>query len=277
LSLNDDIININNFQYLINYLPKINSSCELQITNNNDVSIIIKNVINDINENDFLKLKQIINLKYLKIFNKILLNELLSETINNKLIFRNSLSFHQNDENIRAKLYEIIYQNMELHEYIYFIGGEMYIYGIILKKYYHYGYFFSDFESIVNDTIYNLNYHNIDKSNYNVNLVDYDTVKFNYHNDKKMIIINNGKNGLGLNLCYEIIKCDFDKIFIISCNNKSFNQDYEMLKIKYKIIKSFEIKTNYSIWLYILDKILSIIDLYSSNSKGVIFVDNSII
>jgi len=236
-------------QFLFNLqLTNVGSEYEIQITNNGDIGIYIIT-----NENiDISSLCSYDMIKYLKINNNIVKNDKLIEIFYNNNIFRSGYSFHQNDENIRIKLYESI-----LHEFnkyyidiMYFIGGEMYIYGILLKKYYDIGYFFSDYQSIVDDTIYNLEYHNFNKYTFNVKLINYSNYTFDhidYDASKlKTILINNGKQGLGDNLCSNIINLKFDKIFIISCNNKSFKYDYNLLKKIYNIEKQYEFTTNYT-------------------------------
>jgi co-chaperonin GroES (HSP10) len=84
-------------------------------------------------------------------------------------------------------------------------------------------------------------------------LVNYEDKKINIKNGD-IILINNGKSGLGSNLCKKILENDYEWIVIISCNNKSFEKDYKILNVKYKIINKFEIFTNYLINLIFLQK-----------------------
>ena len=67
------------------------------------------------------------------------------------------------------------------------------------------------------------------------------------------MLVNNGKNGLGKHLCNEIIRLNINKIIIISCNKKSFNKDYNILKYYYNITNEYIISSNYTIFIYILN------------------------
>ncbi len=244
--LNKKIIIIENLFMKNNIILENNEKINIQITNLGDWSInfsikkdLLQNIINFLNED--------IKLKYLEINKIVIKNSYLEEIYFNKIIKRSAYSFHQNDENIRKILYDNIYKfilSIKFNEII-FIGGEMYLFGTIINS--EKKYFYSDYKSIVDDTIINdIN------SNY-VELVNYEDKKINIKNGD-IILINNGKSGLGNNLCKKILENDYEWIVIISCNNKSFENDYKILNIKYKIINRFEIYTNYLINLIFLQK-----------------------
>ncbi len=244
--LNKKIIIIENLFMKNNIILENNDKINIQITNLGDWSInfsikkdLLQNIINFLNED--------IKLKYLEINKIVIKNSYLEEIYFNKIIKRSAYSFHQNDENIRKILYTNLYKfilSIKFNEII-FIGGEMYLFGTIINS--EKKYFYSDYKSIVDDTIINdIN------SNY-VELVNYEDKKINIKNGD-IILINNGKSGLGNNLCKKILENDYEWIVIISCNNKSFENDYKILNIKYKIINRFEIYTNYLINLIFLQK-----------------------
>lgn len=226
-------------------------TCQFESTNYGDVCLEI-NTINPIDHAKFID-----HIQFLKINNIILKNNFVKDLIFGFTIIRSPLSFHQNDNNIRYPLYTTITTicaNMTQNiDNLYFIGGEMYIFGVILKKFYNCAYFYSDYQSIVDDTLKNI------PNQKNCHLIDYKNLKFNNYSEKKdccsynIALINNGKAGFGKELCNEILRSGiFNKIFIISCNQKSFDRDFNILKSKYFIDKQFTFETNYIINFFIL-------------------------
>lgn len=146
-------------------------------------------------------------------------------------------TFHQADDTIREIIYNIINKIVKKTKSITFIGGEMYIYGKIINS--EYKIFYSDVDSICKDTI-------INTFSNNVFFVNYSNVKLKYTD---WLITNTSKNGLGNNLCKEILYNKFTNVIIISCNKKTLNNDYIQLKNIFKINKSFCAKTNYEVYV----------------------------
>jgi hypothetical protein len=235
------------FSSILNY-ENDKITYEFQITNCNDICLYIHN-----SSRNYVDLEKISSqLQYFKLNNVIIKNNLVKEIFFEKIIIRNVESFHQNDNNIRHNLYDCILKNCEYVNNMYFIGGEMYLYGKILNEFYINAYFYSDYKSIVEDCYRNNeNNHN----NENIFLVNYNDFILHDSFGEKHIVINNGKSGLNIHLCTEILRLEFNKIFIISCNKKSFYKDYNILKNKYNIFKQYAFTTNYTINLYIMNRI----------------------
>ena len=242
--LNNKILQIENLFLINNIILENDDKINIQITNLSDWSLIFK-IKNEIYKNIITTLCADIKLKYLEINKKVLKNLYLEEIYFNKKIKRSAISFHQNDENIRKILYDNIYKFVLTKDFkkIIFLGGEMYLFGIIINS--DQKYFYSDYKSIVDDTIIN------DINSKYVKLIDY-TDKNIKIECGDLILVNNGKSGLGINLCEKILENNYKWIIIISCNNKSFENDYKLLNKKYKIINKLEIFTNYLINLYFL-------------------------
>ncbi len=229
---------------------KFNDSIEIKTT---PYSWYLKMTFKEIPNNNTLKeiLKDLSlnsTLKYLEINNIIYIDELMIENINNEIIKYNPRSFRQLDDSIKLKIYEILSDEIKSDE-IYFIGGEMLFYYKLLKpnKYI----FCTDFESIYNDVKINLELnHNL------IHLINYDSdelpITESSIQSKFTMIANTSKHGLGRNLTKNILKLNLEKIIIISCNKKSFQRDFDTLKSKYKINKSYVIKTNYEVTIYFL-------------------------
>lgn len=245
----DESITTNHIIKKINFLKTINIkftddkiNCEIKVTDHtwyfkydgilND--IIIKILLDDP------------TLAYLEINNIIYKNNLMIEIINQNIIKYNPKSFRQSDNNIKTKLYEILTQEI-ISKNLYLIGGEMVFIARLLKPENFFA--LTDFESIYQDAIENFpsNHNNIRLINYemdNLVIVNLDT----YH-----MIANTSKHGLGNNLCQEILKLNFQNITIISCNKKSFQRDFLILKSKYSCRKIFDLYTNYSVCIYFLN------------------------
>ena len=188
-------------------------------------------------------------LKYLSINGVILKSDYMIDYIKNKKILYNPHSFRQSDDSIKYKIYDILVHNI-LNKYIYFIGGEMIFMNMLLSP--RNFIMYTDFESIYNDALRNFpqNKDNIYLINYNIDkLKSIDTID-NF--DDYILIANTSKSGLGENLAKNITDIGLKNVVIISCNKKSFNTDYKILKNKYKINKTFEIITNYTVSIYFL-------------------------
>lgn len=230
-------------QFLLNNLENYNINLEIHgndDTNNYGIIFFDKNtdnIIRDINE--------ILNdneCRYLEINKNIIKNNLFEEVIFNITIKRNIKSFHQNDDSIRKIIYSHIFNEVKQTKFnnLVCLGGEMYIYGKILEKIYNYGYFFSDTQSIIEDSINNIS-HNHKK----IELIDYKKdylgPKINFtKNTNNILIINISKSGLKDKFSNEILDLEFTKIIYISCNLNSFNKDFLVLQNKYRIYKYIE-------------------------------------
>ena len=141
------------------------------------------------------------------------------------------------------------------------IGGECTLFGKILssipKKY-----FLTDFQSIYDDLKYNYsdkpdNPGTLDNTGNPENIlqIDYKTVSLDWEKyicdlGKSVIIANTGYQGLGENLSSEIGNSRANRIFIISCNENSFQKDFAILGKRYRICRKIEIRTNYAVWIY---------------------------
>lgn len=194
------------------------------------------------------------SLVYLELDKIIIRNELMLDKINNVVIKYNPLSFRQSDDAIKYKVYEVLQENIFVSN-IYLIGGEMTFYSKLFQNL-NKVYMITDYESIYEDAKRNIN----ENENNIIKMIDYDKDKLIKPElikpefiDDYILITNTSKQGLGGNLSNEILKLEFKKIFIISCNSKSFYRDYEILKRKYEINKIFEIKTNYIVTIYLLN------------------------
>jgi tRNA/tmRNA/rRNA uracil-C5-methylase (TrmA/RlmC/RlmD family) len=244
LDIDYNILQLNIKLIIQFYIKSIDfDSLIIQCTNQNDVGIEIIGQ----NIQQFKNIKM--NLKYLKINDDIFIQDYLSEIYFDIEIKRSFNSFHQNDESIRIQIYEILKSNICIkYDTFYFIGGEMYLYGKLFFDNYVNPYFYSDYSSIIHDT--KLNNPNFIS---NIHLIDYNNCTLHDNYLKNIMLVNNGKNGLGKHLCNEIIRLGVSKIIIISCNKKSFNKDYNVLKNHYNITNEYIISSNYTIFIYILN------------------------
>ena len=213
--VNPNIINI--IQFLLQYEFSNNTNITIQ-ANDYNCGLII-NTITNYNYN-FILLLLNFNVNYLEINNNILINNKYFDIINNIKIFRHFNTFHQCDDNIKNKVHSFILENAN-YDNIICIGGEMYIFSKILN--YKNIYCYSDYNSIVEDTIFNLN------TNINIELVDYDKLILPTLNNIDCIITNTSKNGLGKKLSNTINNSKIENLIIISCNQKSFYRDLIIL------------------------------------------------
>jgi hypothetical protein len=186
-------------------------------------------------------------LSYLEINKIILKNELMEDKINNFLVRYNPQSFRQSDDSIKNGVYQILKENIA-DKNLYFIGGEMIFYSKLFQNL-NKIYMITDYESIYEDAKRNSNQNDF------VQLINYDKDELVRPEsiDKFTLILNTSKQGLGKNLSEEVLKLEIKNIFIVSCNSKSFYRDYEILKRRYKIKKVFELKTNYTVSIYLLE------------------------
>lgn len=165
------------------------------------------------------------------------------EIINSIRIEYNSRSFRQSDDSIKNEIYKILSDTLS-NKKICFVGGEMVFYKALLNPSEYIMY--TDYESIYLDSIHNLNR--------NIFLIDYDKDQLKRIDSDFILIANTSKGGLGKNLAKSISELDLNNIVIISCNKKSFQRDFIILKEKYFISMEYELKTNMSIWIIFLYK-----------------------
>lgn len=248
------------FQFLCNntyFHLNENVTVEIQANELNVGLKIISEKLHDDTLIDYIKLYdveivylQINDITYIKKYYKCLWG---SEHI----VYRSPETFCQNDDIVKTILHKKMQEEMFSHEDIIlnyvFIGGEMYGYQKFIpktnvKKICCY----SDYQSIVDDTIKNLDTR--EKTDVEIKYVKYDSLNLEKHKNKDgeytYVICNNGKGGL-YNLSYEINKIYATKIMIISCNEKSFAKDYDVLKTIYTLDKLYKIN---NVTLYVLEK-----------------------
>jgi hypothetical protein len=210
---------------------------------------------------------------YLEIKNIVKQNKKQSDTIIHKAgkfkdildLEYHPLSFRQPDDNIRNwiihffqnEFYELK-ANCDRWQILICIGGECTLFGKIISSI-HRKYFLTDFQSIYNDLKYNysgtLNNPNKLDNLENILLIDYKTVsidweKYNCDLGKSVIIANTGYQGLGENLASQLAISKISVIYIISCNETSFQKDFVILGQRYIVDRKIEIRTNYSVWIY---------------------------
>lgn len=209
-----------------------NCEFEIQINSVGQICLIINGVC------DIRKLDEK-NITYLEYNNKILINKKFFEVINGFIIFRNNKSFHQNDDSIRNILYKKLneYFKSKVIDTITFVGGEMYIFGIIFRRYFKEMYCFSDYSSIIDDC---------ETNNITAELVDYTKVVLPNTNT---VLFNVGKTGLNENLINNCIENNYKNIIIVSCNDNYFFKNNIQLESKYILIKTIIIETNYLVRL----------------------------
>lgn len=167
------------------------------------------------------------------------------------------LSFRQPDNNIRNTII-IFFQNelatLQCNTLV-CIGGECTLFGRIFKSVAH-KYFLTDYKSIYDDLKWNYP----DCQSYkDIALIDYNTCSIEWDKYSRggvmCIIANTGYQGLGIHLAKELIRANAERIYIVSCNETSFQNDYLILGTRFRIDSKKEIKTNYSVWIYKLNNI----------------------
>ena len=167
-------------------------------------------------------------------------------------------SFRQPDDNITLEI--INYFQKEIKEIkadqpdnynklIYLFGGECVMLGKIIKNYCMKCVFYTDFPSIYEDCRVN---HQDSFETGNVHLIDYKTCDLVAGFDQLpgIAILNTGYNGMGDNLAHNLVRFKCGMVYVISCNEKSFQNDFKILSGRYRIMDVMEIKTNYSVWIY---------------------------
>ena len=228
----------------INFLIKIGfpfkERCEIRTTIEN-WSIKYDGIIKDNIIKILIKDKR---LRYIEINNKILKDEKMIEIINSIKIEYNPRSFRQSDDSIKNEIYKILSETLS-NKKICFVGGEMVFYKALLNPSEYIMY--TDYESIYTDSICN--------ENCNTFLIDYEKDTLKKVSNDYNLIANTSKAGLGRNLAKSILELDLNQIVIISCNKKSFQRDFIILKEKYFISMEYELKTNMSVWIIFLYKI----------------------
>jgi len=176
------------------------------------------------------------------------------------------LSFRQPDDNIRNwiiqffqhefyqlyQLNQLFIANIDCCETAFCIGGECTLFGKILSSI-HRKYFLTDFKSIYDDL--NYNYFCNGNQSEHILLIDYKTVSLDWEKykcdlEKNVIIANTGYQGLGENLASELAMSKSKIIYIISCNETSFQKDFAILGQRYLVDRKIEIRTNYGVWIY---------------------------
>jgi hypothetical protein len=189
----------------------------------------------------------------------------------------NPLSFRQPDDSIREYMISYFQKSfLQIHyqfdkEYdvidnVILFGGECVLLGKILSGYSRRQIFYTDFQSIYDDILRNY------KSPF-ANLIDYKTWECpNYYSfdnhANNVCIVNTGFQGMGINLAKQLVLFKTNIIFVISCNEDSWNEDFLVLKNSYRINEKIEIRTNYSVWIYklqLLDTILTTCTLESKD------------
>jgi hypothetical protein len=220
------------FQFLIK-LDCINNDAIICLQANQYNSVIIISNLkvefeSVINEDIFKEF----NIIHLEINNIIIKTNKYCEVIDDVIIYRNINTFHQSCDNIGNSILKIL--KTYKFDNLLCIGGEMYKFAKLLE--YNDIVCYSDHECIVEDAIAN-------NKGVKCNLIDYDKFKIDelcIKNNNITAIMNTSKKGIGKHLCSELLKLNISRIFIISCNYKSFLKDFDILKIKYskyKIIK----------------------------------------
>jgi tRNA/tmRNA/rRNA uracil-C5-methylase (TrmA/RlmC/RlmD family) len=187
------------------------------------------------------------NSKFVKLNDTIMKNKRLHEKYNNILVSRNHCTFFQTFYDVSNKIHACVLEwNNDYSDKI-LLGGEMYYYGLLLQNYYDKIFMYSDFDSIIQDAEINMKYLKEVKKVI-IKKINYNDVIFDHTEN---LIVNISKSGLKKNLCKQLKS---KQITIISCNEKSFERDYNMLKHKYYLFKKLNIinYNSFSITIYLL-------------------------
>ena len=142
-------------------------------------------------------------------------------------IFISSTSFQQNHKILSTKIRSYVYNNISKSKCITCIGGESYLYGLVLQiqNIYHY----TNCKSIYNDLEFNNKFY---KKNICNNLINYNNYE-NYFGDNNFCIINLSR--LYEKLIIMLNDKNYQKIIIIKCNHNDFWKKIRLL-YNYKII-----------------------------------------
>jgi ribosomal protein L30E len=214
--------------------------------------------------------KSLGNCCYLEINGRIYKNGLFKDILSLEYM---PFSFRQPDDSIREFIIQWLQRNFINVDLLVLIGGECTLFGKILSGYSKDILFLTDFQSIVDDVyqnykspmVYLINYETWKKElqdfhrSENMFICGCKHRQHKYYDSKKepkkiASIINTGIQGMGHNLATEVCKINANKLYIISCNPESWKKDWIILNQYYSIENAIEIRTNYSVWIYVLVK-----------------------
>jgi hypothetical protein len=241
IDVNKELCNDALVFWLTYYKPIIveNHTYEFQVSNSGQIGI---KIIPEINVNINITNKKLV---YFKNGEKLLKNGLFVDTIFDKLIYRSPETFHQTCDYLRYNIYRTIMNYIplgtpletSLSTSLLLIGGECYLYSKLIDAKHIDVY--SDYESIIKDTLYN-------NPKACVNLVNYDTITLDNTKNYDFAILNVSKSGLSIRLCNELIKMSthIKKFIYISCNEKSFKRDHSLLSTAFKLDNRWILKNN---------------------------------
>jgi len=241
IDVNKELCNDALVFWITYYKPIIfeNHTYEFQVSNSGQIGI---KIIPEINVNINITNEKLV---YFKNGEKLLKNGLFVDTIFDKLIYRSPETFHQTCDYLRYNIYKIIMDYTPLgtpletllNYSLLLIGGECYLYSKLIDAKHIDVY--SDYESIIKDTLYN-------NPKACVNLVNYDTITLDNTKNYDFAILNVSKTGLGVRLCNELIKMSthIKKFIYISCNEKSFKRDHSLLSTAFKVDNRWILKNN---------------------------------
>lgn len=242
---NDDLIKfINDIQFI--FSPNV--TITMQVTNLGIRGIEIKG---DICDDNIIKLISLCD--YLKINDKLIIEEKMIELINNQFIYRSFTTFHQNDDIIRNEVHNY-FKKIQFNN-ILCVGGECYIYPKLIEH--DMCCIMTDYKDIYEDAMYNKSgtyYYLVDYNTFYIPILSIDAAIFNTA-IFNAAIFNVAKSGLSVSMCECLNKSNINTIFIISCNFKSHERNWSILKKTYNIITSNTIKTSYIVSIYHLEKI----------------------
>lgn len=163
-------------------------------------------------------------------------------------------SFRQPDDSIRDYIIQWFQRNVSGGwNTMIFFGGECVLLGKILSGHSKLQYFYTDFPSIYDDI----------QRNYKAplaELIDYKEWKANtqweidFPDIQRCCIVNTGYQGMGEHLAIEICRIAANEIYVISCNQESWERDFIVLNAYYNLQERIEIRTNYSVWIYKLSR-----------------------
>ena len=154
------------------------------------------------------------------------MDELVTESICGHTIKRLFQTFHQNDDDVRERLYSYLIGQIgtQRRSKLLLIGGECYVYGVLFRPYFDEICIYTDMPSIAIDARRNC-------PDAVVELVDYDALaqmRLTY----SACIINVGKRGVVDRLQIECKNGD-NYIFYVSCKKETFK--------RYQIVETFQI------------------------------------
>lgn len=152
-------------------------------------------------------------------------DELVTERICGYTITRLFQTFHQNDDDVRERLYPYLIKKIGTtrRSKLVLIGGECYIYGILFRPYFDHICIYTDMPSIAIDARRNC-------PDAVVELVDYDALA-QMRLTCSVCIINVGKQGIVDRLQIDCKNGD-NSIFYVSCKKETFK--------RYQIVETFQ-------------------------------------